>query len=279
MSPEQHPGANGTGNLEGELKNVVNADENGAAGSASDKPAEQQSPAQQPAEQKTGDTGTAGSAESKPSPYPTAQSTQGSAAVPQPSKAKPDPHPTSGSGPEQGVTPNTEPPAESKSAESKSAEHKPELASVAAGAGAAAATGAAASQNRESRHRTEGREPAVHAVGREPSAAPAKPRRSTGQQIGSAARRILKVIASVIGWIGVLAALILVLYVIFTYGHANPANYLTAFISDWAHRLNLGLGNLFMPKDPLIALILDYGIAAIIWLVVTRLIARLLQRF
>jgi hypothetical protein len=126
-------------------------------------------------------------------------------------------------------------------------------------------------------------EPAEAAVttrisARRQAASPAKPGRTAPGQAGRTVRRLLRLIASVIKLIGLVVALILVVHVIFVAGHANPANYLTAFISTWAASLNLGLSNLFTPKDALVAVVIDYGIAAVLWWVVCGLVARILRR-
>jgi hypothetical protein len=96
---------------------------------------------------------------------------------------------------------------------------------------------------------------------------------------GLSARRVLGGLAGLVRLVCRLIALLLVLYIGFVWGRANPANSWTIVVTDWAQRLNLGLGNLFSQPDPRIAVLINYGIAAVIWLVVGSVLSRLLRRY
>lgn len=91
-------------------------------------------------------------------------------------------------------------------------------------------------------------------------------------------RKGLNLLASLIRLVGVLIALVLVIYIVFVIGQANPANAAARFIDVWAHKLNLGLDNLFNPGDPKLAVAINYLIPAIIWLAATSIIAKVLRR-
>ena len=78
------------------------------------------------------------------------------------------------------------------------------------------------------------------------------------------------------GW--AVIVLILVAHVLLTLGNANPANGITMFLKYWADRLQLGFRDLFNPARPQNRLVIDYGIPAVFWLVVTWVLVRLVRR-
>jgi hypothetical protein len=157
--------------------------------------------------------------------------------------------------------------AASEQAEPKAAE------AAAVGAAAVAAGGIAAAAGGSDRHE----EPV--AVGH---AAPVERSRSarggTGHPVSRAVRTVLSLLASLIKLIGTVAALILIIYIVFVVGQANPANKLTGFITEWAHRLNLGLDGLFRPPGPDLTVLVNYGVAALVWFLVCVLVARVLRK-
>lgn len=85
-------------------------------------------------------------------------------------------------------------------------------------------------------------------------------------------------IASVVRWIGLLFALILVVHVILVIGEANPTNGITTFIKGWADAVALGFQNLFAPQDAKVRVLVNYGTAAVFWLVVSSIVATLIRR-
>ncbi|GAA3559199.1 hypothetical protein GCM10022222_48590 [Amycolatopsis ultiminotia] len=85
-------------------------------------------------------------------------------------------------------------------------------------------------------------------------------------------------VASLVRWIGLIFAAILVLHVIFVIGSANPANGIVSFVHSWADGLSLGFRDLFTPDDEKLRVLVNYGIAAIFWLIVSAILARILRR-
>jgi hypothetical protein len=75
-----------------------------------------------------------------------------------------------------------------------------------------------------------------------------------------------------------LAALILVAHVVLTMGDANPDNGITTFVAGWADRLAPGFRDLFTPGDASLRVLVNYGTAALVWLVVGAIITRVLRR-
>lgn len=89
--------------------------------------------------------------------------------------------------------------------------------------------------------------------------------------------RLLGVLSSAARIIGTLAAGTLAAHVVLTLGNANPDNSITQFIANWAQPLSMGFHDLFQPDDPMLAVLLNYGSAAVFWLVITSIIMRILR--
>jgi hypothetical protein len=90
--------------------------------------------------------------------------------------------------------------------------------------------------------------------------------------------RIASVVASIVRWIGLIFAALLVIHVIFTVGSANPDNGIVSFVKSWADSLALGFSDLFTPSDEKLRVLVNYGIAAIFWLVVSGVLAKIIRR-
>lgn len=91
--------------------------------------------------------------------------------------------------------------------------------------------------------------------------------------------RVVGVLSAVARWVGTLIALLLVLRVVFTLGGANPDNGITRFITEWSDPLALGFSDLFTPADPQLAVLVNYGIAALFWLFITSIAVRIINAF
>lgn len=83
---------------------------------------------------------------------------------------------------------------------------------------------------------------------------------------------------TVIRVVGAVFAGILVLHILFGLLGANPNNSLVATVGDVANALALWFVNLFTMNDANLQLLLNYGLAAIFWLVVAGLLARVVGR-
>jgi hypothetical protein len=101
---------------------------------------------------------------------------------------------------------------------------------------------------------------------------------SSRTSLRGARTRIAAVLATVIRIVGVLFVLILVAHVVLTLGNANPTNAITRFVAYWADRLQLGFRGLFTPADPRMRILVDYGLPAAFWLVVSWVLVRLVRR-
>jgi hypothetical protein len=85
-------------------------------------------------------------------------------------------------------------------------------------------------------------------------------------------------LAGVVGWVGRLIALVLVLHVVLVMGNANPDNPIASFVRGLAEPLALAFKTLFTPEDDKLGLLINYGLAAVFWLVVSSVVVRLIRR-
>jgi hypothetical protein len=95
---------------------------------------------------------------------------------------------------------------------------------------------------------------------------------------GSTARRGVDALGNVLRIVGMLIVTVLVVHIVLTLLEANPENGLTTLIRDLADTFNLGLSNLFLPEDPKVRVVLNYGTAALIWFAITTVVVRLVRR-
>ena len=68
------------------------------------------------------------------------------------------------------------------------------------------------------------------------------------------------------------------LHIVLTLLQANPANAVAALIARLAETFDLGLSNLFLVARPDARRALNYGAAALAWLLITAVVVRLASR-
>jgi hypothetical protein len=86
------------------------------------------------------------------------------------------------------------------------------------------------------------------------------------------------ILANILRAIGLFIVAVLVLYIVLVVLGANPANAFYGFVAYLANLFNLGLSDLFLPPDERLRVALNYGVAAVIWLLVTMVVTRLARR-
>ena len=94
----------------------------------------------------------------------------------------------------------------------------------------------------------------------------------------ASAKVALSVVGSIIRTICAIMAFILVVFVLFAVGSANPTNWLVSFIGEAAQHLTLGLQGLFETGNPDYQVIADYGVPALVWLIIGSIAGRVLKR-
>ncbi len=123
---------------------------------------------------------------------------------------------------------------------------------------------------------TENTEPRSTSANAETTSTPAEGKRRRFD-VARARSRTVGVLVAVVRWIGTVAALLLTAHVVLTIGGANQQNPITQFVAEWADFLALGFSNLFTPEDPQLSVLVNYGAAALFWLLVTSLAVRILR--
>ncbi|WP_394614449.1 hypothetical protein JNUCC0626_31780 [Lentzea sp. JNUCC 0626] len=84
--------------------------------------------------------------------------------------------------------------------------------------------------------------------------------------------------AGIISWVGLALAVLLVVHVVLTVGGANPANPITTTVKELAEPAALAFKNLFSPQDAKLAVIVNFGLAALFWLGVRAIVLKLVRR-
>ena len=91
--------------------------------------------------------------------------------------------------------------------------------------------------------------------------------------------RGIRVACSAVSFVVGLFAIVLVAQIVLTLAEANPANGFASFVADFSGAVSLGFDGLFTPGSPKLAVLLDYGLAAIVWLLIGAGINFLIRRF
>jgi hypothetical protein len=89
---------------------------------------------------------------------------------------------------------------------------------------------------------------------------------------------VVGVVATLVRWVGLVFAIVLVVHVLLTVGHANPDNGITVFFAGAADPLALAFRNLFTPHSAELRVLVNFGLAALFWLIVSSVAARLIRR-
>ena len=90
--------------------------------------------------------------------------------------------------------------------------------------------------------------------------------------------RAVRTINAVIHLICVLFAFVLALHIVLVFGQANSGNGFAQLISQWSSGVSLGLRNLFTPDGEKLRVLLNEGLAAIIWLAIGAILTDLVSR-
>lgn len=98
-----------------------------------------------------------------------------------------------------------------------------------------------------------------------------QPERRRGDDGADTAVRIIRFVVGLV--IGIFA-----LHVVFVVFHANQGNGFVSTVYVLAKALVLGLGDVFTPRDAVIGVVLNYALAALLYLVVSQLIIKAIRR-
>ncbi|GAB2829520.1 hypothetical protein [Lentzea nigeriaca] len=90
--------------------------------------------------------------------------------------------------------------------------------------------------------------------------------------------RVVGIAAGIVSWVGLALAVVLVVHVVLTVGGANPDNPITSSVKAVAQPLALAFRDLFTPADAKLRVLVNFGLAAVFWLVVRAIVLRLVRR-
>ncbi len=83
--------------------------------------------------------------------------------------------------------------------------------------------------------------------------------------------------ASLVRLAGTALAVLLIAHIAFVLFNANFNNGLVSWVAQWSEVVGLWFVNLFDTGNTTFTIILNFGLAAVFWLVVTGIIARVLR--
>ena len=101
---------------------------------------------------------------------------------------------------------------------------------------------------------------------------------NAGSQFKQGAGGVASILAKVVVVISSIAAAILILHIVFVMFKGNPDNTFVSHVRDYADSLSGFFKDLFSFKNPKTNTVINYGIAALVWVAAGRLIASILQR-
>ena len=102
----------------------------------------------------------------------------------------------------------------------------------------------------------------------EEDAPPSGEQRRASVDVGELVWKVANILATVIRVVTLVFAVVLVAHIALVVVGVNPENGVAAFLRGFADTVVLGFRDLFLPADPTIALVVNYGVAAVFWVVV-----------
>ncbi len=103
-----------------------------------------------------------------------------------------------------------------------------------------------------------------------------KPTQGT-RAAGGAKDRILSLLAGLIMLVAVLVAIVLVLHIVFVVFRANPDNAIVEFVDGLAGTLAWRFESLFLLDRQSLQVLVNFGLAAVVYLVVGTLLSRVIR--
>ncbi|MDV6011300.1 hypothetical protein F8178_02205 [Haloechinothrix sp. LS1_15] len=86
------------------------------------------------------------------------------------------------------------------------------------------------------------------------------------------------VLAGLVRWVGLVFAVLLVLHIVFTVADANPDNTIVDFVTGIAPSLTLGFEEMFTFDERNTEVLVNFGIAAVFWLIISSVGSNLIRR-
>ena len=102
--------------------------------------------------------------------------------------------------------------------------------------------------------------------------------RPDGDPLRRGLARAAGIAATVVAVAATIVAVVLALHIAFVVFSANPANPIVRTVNDRAQGFAWEFRDMFTPKDERVAVLVNYGIAAIVYLIAGRVGAGLIRR-
>ena len=106
------------------------------------------------------------------------------------------------------------------------------------------------------------------------------PRRRAPEGTGlrTGVRRVSDTAAAAVRVIAMIICVLLALHIAFVVFKANDDNSIVRTVNDWADWFAWRFRDMFVPKDERVAVLVNYGIAAVVYLGAGRLVSSLIRR-
>jgi hypothetical protein len=91
-------------------------------------------------------------------------------------------------------------------------------------------------------------------------------------------KRAVGAIATIISLATTIVVAVLVVHIVFTVFEANGSNGIVTAFRDWADRFAWEFKDVFAPDDPKVVVLVNYGLAAVVYLIAGRIAVGLIRR-
>jgi len=109
-------------------------------------------------------------------------------------------------------------------------------------------------------------------------ATPGRRARLSRDAVRAARKRAVSVPAGAVSLATTAVVLVLAVHIVFVAFEANTGNELVRRVAGWAHDLAWQFKDVFQPANPKIAVAVDHGLAALVYLLVGRFVVGLVRR-
>jgi hypothetical protein len=103
-------------------------------------------------------------------------------------------------------------------------------------------------------------------------------RRRNGGGVRGSVKRATDAVATFVRIAAMIICILLALHIAFVVFSANGDNAIVRTVNDWADWFAWRFRDMFVPKDHRVEVLVNYGIAAVVYLIVGRVIAGLIAR-
>lgn len=100
-----------------------------------------------------------------------------------------------------------------------------------------------------------------------------------GRGAAAAGRSVAGVLATIVSAVTMAVVAVLAVHILFVIFEANPANDIVSTVADWADDLAWKFRDVFAPGDAKVRVAVNYGLAAVVYLIIGRVVVNLIQRF